>query len=405
MRSTQFTFPNTLGAELAAQLDLPVDGNPAAYALFAHCFTCSKTFKAVTHISQTLVSNGIAVFRFDFTGLSSSEGDFSETNFTTNALDLVEAAAYMEQHYQAPSILIGHSLGGAAALKVASEIPSIKAVSTIAAPFDPAHALHHLQPAKAAIEQHGEADVSLAGRTFKFKKQFIDDLTSHEPDQYISRLQKALLVFHSPADATVGIENAAQIFQSAKHPKSFCSLDQADHLLMKAADADYVGSVIATWAKRYLDQPSDAESLPTDTQVSARTEQGSFHTEIRSGRHGLIADEPHAVGGNDAGPSPYDLLLSALGACTTMTLHMYAAHKKWPLETAKVHLSHEKIHATDCESCETKTGRVDHIEREVELVGPLSTAQRDRLLEIANRCPVHRTLHSETVIKTSLCSL
>lgn len=402
MRSERFTFPNTRGNDLSAQLDLPVDGKPSAYALFAHCFTCSKTFKAVTQISKALTNSGIAVFRFDFTGLSASKGDFSETNFTTNVLDLIEAASYMEQHHEPPSILIGHSLGGSAVLRATSQIASIKAVSTIAAPFDPAHVLHHLNPVREHIEQHGQAKIDLAGRNFTFKKHFIEDLQSCQPEDYIVKLGQALLIFHSPADATVGIDNAAQIFQAAKHPKSFCSLDQADHLLLKTADADYVGTVIAAWAKKYLDQPDEASPLPSDTQVSARTEKGSFYTEIRSGQHGLIADEPLSIGGTDAGPSPYDLLLSALGACTTMTLHMYAERKQWPLESASVHLSHEKIHATDCKECESTSGRVDRIQRELELKGPLTDEQRQGLLEIADRCPVHRTLHSETNIQTKL---
>ena len=402
MRSTRFTFPNSRGDELAAQLDLPVDGKPTSYALFAHCFTCSKTFKAVNGISRALVNAGIAVFRFDFTGLSASEGDFSETNFTTNTLDLVEAAAYMEAHYQAPELLVGHSLGGAAALKAASEIEAVQAVATIAAPFDPSHVLHHLDPARDAIEQEGEAEVCLAGRSFTFKKQFIDDLNAQDPADYVARLGKALLVLHAPADATVGIDNAAQIFQAAQHPKSFSSLDQADHLLMKTADAHYVGSLIATWAQRYLPPIEEEDALPADTQVMTRTESDSFYTEIRSGHHSLVADEPKSVGGLDAGPSPYDLLLAALGACTSMTLQMYAARKKWPLETATVHLLHKKIHAADCEQCETESGRVDHIARSLELTGPLDDEQKARLLEIADRCPVHRTLHSETLVETVL---
>ncbi len=402
MRSNKFVFSSTDGVKLSAQTDLPVDNKPLAFALFAHCFTCNKTLRAVNHISRELTNAGLGVFRFDFTGLGASEGEFSETNFTTNVLDLLAAARFMQQEYSAPAILIGHSLGGAAVLKAAHEMPSVQAVATIGAPYDPAHVLKHFDAEKMEIEQTGSAEVTLAGRSFTFKQQLIEDLLSTRPKEYISGLNRALMVFHSPIDETVDIDNAREIFQTARHPKSFCSLDQADHLLMKRQDAAYVGAVIAAWAGKYI-QPEEREAvLPSDTQVSVRTEQGSFYTEIRSGQHTMIADEPTSVGGNDLGPSPYDLLLSALGACTTMTLHMYAARKKWPLEAVTTHLEHAKIHATDCESCETTNGKVDRITRELELSGPLSEEQKQRLLEIADRCPVHKTLHSETQVKTIL---
>jgi len=402
MRSKKFMFSSTDGVNLSAQIDLPVDSKPLAFALFAHCFTCNKTLRAVNYISRELTNAGLGVFRFDFTGLGASEGEFSETNFTTNVLDLIAAARFMQQEYAAPAILIGHSLGGAAVLKAAHEISSVKAVATIGAPYDPAHVLNHFAKEQVQIEQTGTAEVTLAGRSFTFKKQFIEDLRSTQPREYISSLDRALMVFHSPIDETVDIDNAREIFQTARHPKSFCSLDQADHLLMKRQDAAYVGSIIAAWAGKYIPLEEEEDALPSDTQVSVRTEQGSFYTEIRSGQHTLIADEPISVGGNNLGPSPYDLLLSALGACTTMTLHMYAARKKWPLEAATTHLEHAKIHATDCESCDTVNGKVDQITRELELTGPLSDEQKQRLLEIADKCPVHKTLHAETQVQTLL---
>ena len=402
MRSKKLMFSSTDGVKLSAQIDLPVDNKPLAFALFAHCFTCSKTLKAANYISRELTNSGIGVFRFDFTGLGTSEGDFSETNFTTNVLDLIAAAKFMEQEYDAPSILIGHSLGGVAVLKAAHGMPLVRAVATIGAPYDPSHVLDHFADEHDQIEQTGEAEITLAGRTFTFKKQFIEDMRNIKPQEYISGLGRALMIFHSPIDAIVDIDNAREIFQTAKHPKSFCSLDQADHLLMNKHDAGYVGSVIAAWAHKYIDIRSDEKTLPTDTQVSARTEAGSFYTEIRSGQHTMIADEPVSVGGGDYGPSPYDLLLSALGACTTMTLQMYAARKKWPLEATTVHLEHEKIHATDCEACDSTDRKIDRITRELELTGPLSDEQKQRLLEIADKCPVHKTLHSETSVETTL---
>jgi uncharacterized OsmC-like protein/esterase/lipase len=402
MRSQKLMFSSTDGVKLSAQVDLPVDGRPVAFALFAHCFTCNKTLRAVNYISRELTRAGLGVFRFDFTGLGASEGEFSETNFTSNVLDLIAAARFMQQEYAAPAILIGHSLGGSAVLKAAHEMPSVRAVATIGSPYDPAHVLQHFAEEEATIEQQGSAEITLAGRSFTFRKQFIDDLRRTRPGEYIKNLNRALMVFHSPIDETVDIDNAREIFQAARHPKSFCSLDQADHLLTNRRDATYVGSVIAAWAEKYIGVEQQEPMAPTDTQVSVRTEQGSFYTEIRSGHHTLIADEPLAVGGNDLGPSPYDLLLAALGACTSMTLQMYAARKKWPLEATSVHLEHAKIHAGDCEVCETSDGRVDRITRELELSGPLSAEQKQRLLEIADKCPVHRTMHSETLVHTQL---
>jgi len=402
MRSKKFTFTSTDEVNLSAQVDLPVDAKPQAYALFAHCFTCNKTLRAVNYISRELTNAGLGVFRFDFTGLGASEGEFSETNFTTNVLDLLAASRFMQQEYAAPAILIGHSLGGAAVLKAAHEMPSVKAVATIGSPYDPTHVLQHFAGEEEIIEQHGSAEVVLEGRTFTFKKQFIDDLRTTKPEQYISGLNRALMVLHSPSDELVDISNARQIFQTAQHPKSFCSLDQSDHLLMDRQDAAYVGAVIAAWARKYIQIGKPGSDLPEDTQVSVRTEQGSFYTEIRSSNHTLVADEPTSVGGSDLGPSPYDLLLAALGACTSMTLQMYAARKKWPLEATSVHLEHAKIHATDCAICETSSGKVDHINRELELTGPLNEEQKQRLLEIADKCPVHRTLHSDTQVDTVL---
>jgi putative redox protein len=404
MQFKKITFKNTFGQDLSARLDLPLDGRPVAYAIFAHCFTCSKNIKAIANISRALAREGIAVFRFDFTGLGESEGDFADTNFSSNVDDLVAAAEFLKSEYDAPRILIGHSLGGAAILQAASRIPSSVAVATIGAPSDPRHVIRAMGAFKEKIETEGEAEVLLAGRPFKIKKQFLDDLELTRMQQSIQHLKKSLLIFHSPLDETVGIENAAQIFKAARHPKSFISLDRADHLLTAATDSRYVGSVIAAWSQKYIDAlPEDGSQKPlTDNWVLTRTGKSGFMTDILVNGHNLIADEPIAAGGTDLGPTPYDYLVAGLGACTSMTLRMYADHKRWPLESIRVRLKHHKIHAQDCETCETEKGMLDKINREIEVTGPLDDQQRQRLKEIADRCPVHRTLGSEVVIDTQM---
>ena len=398
-------FPGSQGAQLAARLDTP-PGKPLAYALFAHCFTCSKDTLAASRISTALTARGIAVLRFDFTGLGGSEGDFANTNFSSNVADLAAAAAWLRENHEAPKLLIGHSLGGAAVLAAAPGIPEAVAVATIGAPSEPAHLKHLLAPAVAQIEAAGEAEVELAGRKFRIKKQLLDDIGSRGNREAIGNLRKALLVFHSPRDTTVSIDNAAQIFVAAKHPKSFVSLDDADHLLTRREDAAYVAAVLSAWASRYLGEPAAparpiAANEPGIVTV-AETREGKFTQEVRVGRHQLRADEPADAGGTDTGPSPYDLLLAGLGACTSMTIRMYADLKQLPLDKVTVRLRHDKVHAADCAECETREGRIDRIEREVELAGNLDEAQRAKLLEIANKCPVHRTLHSEIWIPTRL---
>ena len=397
-------FPNDHGDQLAGRLSLPPDGRPVAYALFAHCFTCNRNLNAVRRISQEMSDHGIAVLQFDFTGLGDSEGDFSNTGFASNVDDLVAAARYLASHHEAPRVLIGHSLGGAAVLKAAGSIPSCKAVVTIGAPADPKHVAHLIGDAREAIEQTGQATVTLAGRSFLIKKQFLEDLEETRMEETIRGLRRALLVCHSPIDQTVGIENAARIFQAAMHPKSFLSLDKADHLLSSEADAFYVGRAAAAWATRYLDapEPDDVGPEAAGSQVVVRTGREHYYTEVVASGHRLTVDEPESVGGTDRGGTPYDLLLGALGSCTSITLRMYADRKSWPLEEIVVRLSHAKIHASHCETCETAEGKVDRIEREIELIGDLSGEQRARLLEIADRCPVHRTLHSEILVETRL---
>ncbi len=403
VKSEKVTFTGAGGESLAARLDRP-GGRPRAYALFAHCFTCNKDIFAAARIAGALAAQGIAVLRFDFTGLGASEGDFANTNFSSNVADLVKAADFLRETHEAPKILIGHSLGGAAVLAAAGKVPEAVAVATIGAPADPAHVAEHFTESRPEIEAAGEAEVLLVGRPFRIKKQFLEDIEAQKLEPAIAGLRKALLVFHAPRDAVVGIDNAGRIFGAAKHPKSFVSLDDADHLLSRRADAVYVAEVLAAWAGRYLGASAAAEDLraAAGEVIVEESGEGKFTQRIATGPHRLAADEPESYGGLDSGPSPYDLLLAGLGACTSMTLRLYAERKGLALARTRVTLQHEKIHAEDCASCETKEGRIDRIERVIELEGSLSDAERQRLLEIADKCPVHRTLESEILIETRM---
>ena len=406
-RSEKLEFPNARGELLAARLDRP-QGRARAYALFAHCFTCSKDVLAAARISTALAEQGIAVLRFDFTGLGGSAGDFANTNFSSNVDDLVAAAAYLKAEHEAPRLLIGHSLGGAAVLRAAARIPDAAAVATIGAPCDPEHVARQLASQRAEIESRGEAEVSLGGRTFTVTRQFLADLAAQPMQEAIGKLRKALLVLHSPLDEVVGIDHATRIFVAAKHPKSFVSLDRADHLLSRRADSAYVAQVLAAWASRYvaaeqgtLEQgPSEAGERGVVTVTESG--DGPYAQAIDASGHPLRGDEPEHAGGHDTGPNPSDLLMAALGSCTSMTLRMYANHKQWPLGRVSVRLTHEKIHAADCAECETKDGKLDRFDRVIAIEGDLDDEQRARLLQIADRCPVHRTLHSEVHVVTRL---
>ena len=397
----RFQFPGTDGQMLAAALDCP-EGAPRATALFAHCFTCGKDNLAASRISGELVRRGFAVLRFDFTGLGNSEGEFANTHFSSNVADLIRAADHLRADHRAPALLIGHSLGGAAVLAAAERIPEAKAVVTIGAPSDPAHVVGLFRDHVETIRTEGEAEVSLAGRPFKIRRVFLDDIASQGLANHIANLKRALLVFHAPADDTVGIENATQIFVAAKHPKSFISLAGADHLLTKREDALYVADMVAAWAERYLDPVTGAaENLAEKDGVTVReTGEGRYQQIVTAGRHTLTADEPVTVGGLDSGPGPYDLLLAGLGACTSMTMRMYAERKALPLDRVTVKLKHTRIHAKDCADCETKDGMISRIERVIAIEGNLDAEQRGKLMEIADKCPVHRTLTSEIDIVT-----
>ena len=402
MPSLSIRFPGALGAELAARLDTPLLP-PRAYALFAHCFTCSKDSRAASFISAALAEHGIAVLRFDFTGLGASDGDFSNTHFSSNIADLVAAADWLRAHHGAPAMLIGHSLGGAAVLAAAAKIPEVRAVATLGAPYEPAHVKGLLKSSIAEIEAQGEAEVELVGRRFRIKREFLEDLDAQPQREAIARLRRALLVMHSPVDDTVPIDNATGIFVAAKHPKSFVSLDTADHLLTRREDARYAAAVLAAWAARFVPLADPHRIAGEEGEVIvAETREGRFTQTISASGHALRADEPQSVGGLGSAPGPYDLLLAALGACTAMTIRMYADLKKIPLLRSSVRLKHEKIHAADSEGSDTKGAKIDHIEREITLEGELDEAQRAKLLEIADKCPVHRTLHGEVKVVTRI---
>lgn len=402
MRAERFDFPNARGENLAALLHRP-ESEPVAFALFAHCFTCGKDNLAAKRIAEALAGRGYAVLRFDFTGIGASEGEFANTHFSSNVADLVAAADHLRRTERAPALLVGHSLGGAAVLAAAAQIPEALAVATIAAPSDPGHVTGLFRDDVAQIRDQGEREVVLAGRPFRIRREFLDDVAEHNLIDHVTSLRRALLVLHSPTDAVVGIENATRIFLAARHPKSFVSLADSDHLLSRRRDALYAGDVIAAWAERYLEiasQPAAGEDARA--VVISETGEGRFQQRVEIGPHHFLADEPVTAGGLDTGPSPYELLIAGLGACTAMTLRLYAGQKKWPLTGVSVTLRHSKIHAADCATCETKDGMLDRIDRTVALEGPLDEAQRARLLVIADKCPVHRTLTSEIEIRTAL---
>ncbi len=410
----KITFQTRDGQSLAGVIHRPdaaqlQGGKPRAQALFAHCFTCTKNIKAAVHIAEALCDEGIAVLRFDFTGLGQSEGDFAATHFSSNVQDLVDAADYLAREHQAPTILAGHSLGGTACLAAAHHIDSVKAVATIASPADAEHVLHLLQDDVEAIEKSGEARVNLGGVPFTLRKEFIDDVRSQSVRDGIRQLRRALLVMHSPIDQLVPVEEAARIYTSALHPKSFVSLDDADHLLSRERDSRYAGRVLAAWASRYVEEAVPAAAQPAAVPaaaegavvVSGRTAD-VFKVAINANGHALVGDEPESYGGGNTGPSPYDFLSAGLAACTVMTINMYARRKEWPVEAVEVQVVHGKIHAKDCADCETTEGKIDRFERQIAFSGELSEEQVQRLLEIADRCPVHLTLHREVKVDTRL---
>ena len=403
MQNITVQFENDQGRQLSGTLDMPK--TPVTdYALFAHCFTCTHNLKSATNISRSLTEAGIAVLRFDFTGLGRSEGEFADTNFSSNVSDLLAAVRFLEAEYAPPTILLGHSLGGTAVLQAASSVPSAVAVATIGSPADPAHVEHLFGDARDELETSGQAEVSIGGRPFTVKKQFLDDLDAHDLYATVGKLRKALLVMHAPLDEIVEIDNAATLYAAAKHPKSFASLDRADHLLSNNADSLYAGRLLAAWASRYLpERDIRDDSLSAEHgSVVARTWSDGFYTEVAAGDHALVADEPASVGGSNRGPSPYELLSASLATCTTMTLKMYAGFKKIDLDAVTVRVTHKKMHAEACADCDSEEGNIDEFRRELTIEGNLDDTQRQRMLEIADRCPVHRSLHGEIKVRTTL---
>jgi len=402
VRSEKLTFPNARGEYLSARLELPAQ--PRAFAIFAHCFTCSKDVAAASRVSRALCTHGIAVLRFDFTGLGNSDGDFANTNVSSNVADLIAASDYLAEHYEAPRLLVGHSLGGAAVIVAASRLDNVEALATIGAPSDTSHVSHLFEDSLETIARDGRARVQIAGRHFTIAKQFIDDITTHNITGILKTLHKPLIVFHSPLDQIVSIDHASDIFVAAKHPKSFVSLAHADHLRNQPADSEFVAGILAAWASRYITLREVALERPEVEQGKVRVEtlSGRFHNAVYTATHRLDADEPMALGGDDLGPNPYDLLLAALGTCTTMTLGMYARRKGWPLEHVAVDLSHQQSHLKDCETCTEHERRLATFTKEITLHGDLDDAQRQRLLEIAERCPVNRTLLASKEMVTTL---
>ncbi|MBT8142431.1 MAG: alpha/beta fold hydrolase [Gammaproteobacteria bacterium] len=406
MKNTLIRFNNPHGNELTGSLESPDFGEPIATVLLAHCFACTRKTKAGTYIARALVKEGFAVLRFDFSGLGQSEGDFADTNFSTNVDDLVAAAAYLRENFQAPEILVGHSLGGTAVIEAAKRIPECVAVSTIASPADPEHVTHLIKDQMQCIIDTGQANVELAGRELTIKKHFIDNLKAQQIEETLHNLNRAILIFHSPWDEIVSIEHAKLLYQKALHPKSFVSLDNANHMLTNRNDAEYVGSVLAAWAAKYL-QPDDEnedeqEPVPRQGEVVASIGKTKYLTRVQTPDHHFFADEPVSLGGKNKGPTPYDLLAAALGTCTSMTLRMYADRKQWDLQSVDTFVQHERVHAEDCRDCETHEKLTHRFVRRIQVSGNLDDAQRDRLIEIANKCPVHKTLEGRIETTTHL---
>lgn len=404
MGNQKLEITSSRGHKLYATLELPTNQRPHAYAIFAHCFTCSSTLIAAKNISRSLTNHGFGVVRFDFTGLGRSGGQFSDSHFSGNVQDLIDVHAYLKEHYMAPKLLVGHSLGGAAVIDAASQLDDVEAVATVGAPSSVEHTKKHFSHRIDEIPEKGEIEVDIGGRPFKINKEFVEGFESTDLLKVVHDLRKPILIMHAPFDKTVGIQSAQDLFLNAFHPKSFVSLDGADHLLTDKHDSIYVGDVIGSWVKRYF---------PIDNQTALDTKneqlvghlnliEDNFTTSIQTASHHLTADEPTDVGGDDFGPSPYDLLSASLAACTAMTLKLYAQRKEWNLEEVYVYISHSKRHINDLGEENEKGRYLDHISKKLEMIGGLTEEQKEKLKEIASKCPVHKTLKSEVLIETSL---
>jgi putative redox protein len=404
MQSSKLNIPNAKGQTLQAYLELPANQKPNYYAIFAHCFTCSSTLSAVKNISRALTNYGFGVVRFDFTGLGKSEGEFADSHFSANVGDLMSVSDYMSTNFESPSLLVGHSLGGAAVIVAASKLDSIKAVATIGAPASVNHVTHLFSHGIEEVMQKGEAEVNIGGRPFKINKEFVEEFTKTDLPSILKNLRKPILIMHSPIDTIVGIKNAEQLYHNARHPKSFVTLDNSDHLLTNTNDSNYAGNIIGTWVQRYF--PSkEVDTLETKGEQLVghlNIVEDNFTTNIQTKNHSIIADEPVSVGGDDFGPSPYELLNSGLAACTVMTLKLYAERKKWDLKEVFVYVSHSRKHSDDLNIEVDRPTYLDHISKKLKFVGDLDAAQKQRLKEIASKCPVHKTIASEVVFETAI---
>ncbi|WP_396603022.1 alpha/beta fold hydrolase [Algibacter sp. R77976] len=404
MSSIKLNIKNKKGHKLQAYLELPVDQKPHYYAIFAHCFTCSSTLGAVRNISKSLTSHGFGVLRFDFTGLGRSEGEFSESHFSANVDDLLAVNEYLKAHYKAPSLLVGHSLGGAAVIVAASKLENIKAVATVGAPASVSHVTHLFSHGIEEVKQKGEVEVNIGGRPFKINEEFVQDFGKIDLPEITKNLRKPLLIMHAPFDRVVGIENAHKLYHDAHHPKSFVSLDDADHLLSNVKDSRYVGNMIGTWVQRYFETEDNTMLDTKGEQLVAHLNlvEDNFTTSIQTKKHNFVADEPASIGGDDFGPSPYDYLSAGLAACTVMTLKMYAQRKKWDLQEVYAYITYSKKHSDDLLLDLDKPTRIDHLQKRLKFIGNLDEQQKTRLKEIASKCPVHKTLQSEVIIETEL---
>lgn len=404
MSSQKIKITNSKGVVLNAQLELPANQKPNYYAIFAHCFTCSSSLNAVRNVSRSLTQDGFAVLRFDFTGLGRSEGEFADSHFSANVQDLIDVHDFISENYKAPSLLVGHSLGGAAVLVAAFKIESVKAVATIGAPSTVSHVKHLFSHAIEDIKEKGRVKVNIGGRPFEIDDNFVSEFDKTDLPKIVKELRKPLLIMHSPFDKIVGIENAQELYLNAHHPKSFITLDDADHLLSEEKDSEYVGEVIGTWAKRYFPKTENKMMDPQGEQLVGHLDliENNFTTSIQTANHSFIADEPKKIGGDDFGPSPYEYLNAALAACTVMTLKLYAERKSWDLHEVFVYISHSRAHSEDLKLELDKPKFLDHITKKLKFVGNLSKEQKERLKEIASRCPVHKTLESEVVFTSTL---
>ncbi|WP_341220486.1 bifunctional alpha/beta hydrolase/OsmC family protein [Polaribacter atrinae] len=404
MNTVRLEIKNRKGLKLQAYLELPANQKPNQFAIFAHCFSCNSNFNAVKNISRSLSNHGFGVLRFDFTGLGRSEGEFAESHFSANVEDLLDVSAFLEENYKAPSLLVGHSLGGAAVIVAASKLENIKAVATVGAPATVSHVTHLFSHGMEEIPEKGDVKVKIGGRPFKINQEFVNNFHKTDLPKIIKDLRKPILVMHAPFDQVVGIENAHEIYHNAMHPKSFVGLDDADHLLSKSSDSIYVGNMIGTWVERYF-EPEENNMVSTDGEQLVghlNLLEDNFTTSIQTKKHSFIADEPTSVGGDDFGPSPYDFLSAGLAACTVMTLKMYAQRKKWDLQEVFVYITYSKKHSDDLNIDVEKPTRFDHLQKKLKFVGNLDDKQKQRLKEIAAKCPVHKTLQSEVIIDTEL---